>query len=302
MDKITFKEETCKGALNKLKRKIPYGWDLNIYRGCQHGCKYCYAIYSHKYLDSSDFFRDIHVKTNIVDELEKELKKNSWKKEIINIGGVTDSYQPAEDKYKFMPEILKLLIKYKTPAIISTKSKLILRDYDLIDELSRITYVNVAETITTMDEYIRKRIEPFGATSLERFEVLKQFRKTNASTGLHVMPIIPYITDSYENFDSMFKIASDCKVDYVLPGTLYLRGDTRTVFFNFIKKEFINLHEPLQSLYKTGGASKEYKNKLYVIVNELRNKYNLSSSYTHPMKEKLNQSENIQLSMFDKIE
>gem|GEM_PF-3853937 len=89
---------------------MPYRWDLNIYRGCQHGCKYCYAVYSHKYLDSVDFFTDIHIKTNIVDELEKELRNNSWKREVVNIGGITDSYQPVEDKYKLMPEILKLFI------------------------------------------------------------------------------------------------------------------------------------------------------------------------------------------------
>lgn len=302
MNKITYKEELCKGALTKLKRKIPYGWDLNIYRGCQHSCKYCYAMYSHKYLDSLDFFTDIRIKTNIVDELEKELRSNAWKREIINIGGVTDSYQPIEAKYKLMPEILKLLIKYKTPAIISTKSKLILRDYDLIDQLSRITYVNVAETITTMDENIRKKTEPFGATSLERFEILREFGKTNASTGLHLMPIIPYITDNYENFDAMFKLAKECDVNYVLPGTLYLRGITRGEFFNFIKEEFSDLYEPLQELYQKGGASKEYKDKLYLMVNDLRNKYDLSSSYTKPMKDKLNQSANIQLSLFEKGE
>ncbi|BDB01272.1 SPL family radical SAM protein [Clostridium botulinum] len=300
MDKIIFKEETCKSALTRLKRRIPYGWDLNIYRGCQHGCKYCYAVYSHKYLESVNFFTDIHIKTNIVDELEKELRNNSWKREVVNIGGVTDSYQPAEDKYELMPEILKLFIKYKTPAIISTKSKLILRDYDLIDELSRITYVNIAETITTMDENVRRKIEPFGATSLERFEALKEFRKTNASTGLHVMPIIPYITDSYENFHNMFNMASNCKVNYVLPGTLYLRGDTRRLFFNFIKEEYTHLYEKLQALYSKGGASKEYKEKLYLVVNELRDKYNLSSSYTKAMKEKMNTEENIQISLFDK--
>ncbi|MBU5298769.1 radical SAM protein [Clostridium sporogenes] len=299
-NEIIFKEETCKSALTRLKRKMPYGWDLNIYRGCQHGCKYCYAVYSHKYLDSIDFFTDIHIKTNIVDELEKELRNNSWKREVVNIGGVTDSYQPVEAKYKLMPEILKLFIKYKTPAIISTKSKLILRDYDLIDELSRITYVNIAETITTMDESVRRKIEPFGATSLERFEVLKEFGKTNASTGLHVMPIIPYITDSYENFHSMFKMASDCKVNYVLPGTLYLRGDTREIFFNFIKEEYTHLYEKLQVLYRKGGASKEYKEKLYLVVNELRDEYNLSSSYTKAMKEKMNNQGNIQISLFDK--
>jgi DNA repair photolyase len=287
MAKVTFKEDIAKSALTQLKRKIPYGWDLNIYRGCQHGCKYCYAMYSHKYLDSDDFFNEIHVKTNIVDELEKELSSSTWKREIVNIGGVTDSYQPAEAYYKLMPEILKLLIKYKTPAIISTKSKLVMRDYDLIDELSKITYINVAATITCMDEEIRCKIEPGGATSLERFEILKEFRKTNASTGLHLMPIIPYITDNEENFERMFNMASQCNVHYVLPGTLYLRGCTKPYFLNFIKEEFPNEYEKLIALYKTGGAGKEYKNELYEKVNRLRNKYGLSSSYSKPIKEKL---------------
>ncbi len=289
MGKVTFKEDTAKSALTELKRKIPYGWDLNIYRGCQHGCKYCYAMYSHKYLESDDFFSEIHIKTNIVDELEKELCSSSWKREIINIGGVTDSYQPAEAHYKLMPDILKLLIKYKTPAIISTKSKLVMRDYDLIDELSRITYINVAATITCMDEAIRCKIEPGGATSLERFEILKEFRKTNASTGLHLMPIIPYITDNEENFDKMFALASQCNVHYVLPGTMYLRGCTKPYFLNFVKNEFPDKYESLIKLYKTGGAGTEYKNSLYEMVNRLRNKYGLSSSYSKPIKEKLRQ-------------
>lgn len=287
MSKVTFKEDTVKSALTKLKRKVPYGWDLNIYRGCQHGCKYCYAMYSHKYLDSKDFFSDIHIKTNIIDELEKELRSEKWNREIINIGGVTDSYQPAEVKYKLMPDILKLLIKYKTPAIISTKSKLVLRDYDLIDELSKITYINIATSITTMNEAVRSKIEPGGSTSLERFEVLKEFRKTNASTGVHLMPIIPYITDNEQNMDSIFKMASECNTHYVLSGTLYLRGCTRTYFLNFIEKEFPEEKERINSLYKTGGADKGYKNELYEMVNRIRDKYKVSNSYTKVMKEKI---------------
>lgn len=287
MSDIKYKEISCETAMNHLKRRMPYSWDLNIYRGCEHGCKYCYAIYSHEYLGSDNYFGDIYVKTNIVEQLEKQLCDLKWKREIVNIGGVTDSYQAAEEHYRFMPEILKLLIKYKTPAIISTKSDLILRDYDLIDELSRITYINVAATVTTMDENIRKLIEPGGVESDRRFKMLKIFRKTNASVGLHVMPIIPYLTDSFENFDLLFSSAKDSGVHYVLPGTLYLRGKTRTVFFEFIKKEFPNLYNDLSILYKSGGADKEYKNSLYKTVNELRDKYNLSSSYTKPMKEKL---------------
>jgi len=287
VSKPVCREICCESALNKLKRKIPYGWDLNIYRGCEHSCKYCYAIYSHKYLKDEDYFGSIYVKTNIVEKLEKELSSPNWKREIINIGGVTDSYQPAEAQYKMMPEILKLLIKYRTPAIISTKSDLILRDYDLIDELSHVTYINVAATITTTDEKIRTLVESGGCDYKRRFGVLKTFRQTNASTGLHVMPIIPMLTDNYENLDSLFHHAKECNVHYVLTGTLYLRGKTRSVFYDFIRKEFPEHYEILSELYKTGGASKEYKDSLYKAVNSLRMKYGLSSGYSKPMKEKL---------------
>jgi len=297
-----YKEMTCSIALNKLKRKIPFAWDLNIYRGCEHGCKYCYAMYSHQYLDSEQYFDDIYIKINIVEQLEKQLSSPSWKREVVNIGGVTDSYQPIEAQYKLMPDILRLMIKYKTPCIISTKSDLVLRDYDLIAELAKITYVNVASTITSMNEEIRRKIEPNGVDSLKRFAMLKEFAKTNASKGLHFMPIIPYLTDGRDNVDALYSHAKDCQVDYVLPGTLYLRGKTRGVFFEFIKQEFPNLYEPLQALYKTGGAGKEYKDKLYMMVNELKAKYMLSGSYSKLMKEKLNQSDNCQLSFFDKIE
>ena len=293
-----YKEMTCSVACHKLKRKIPFTWDLNIYRGCEHGCKYCYATYSHRYLDSEQYFDDIYIKTNIAEQLEKQLSRPSWKREVVNIGGVTDSYQLIEAQCKLMPDILRLMIKYRTPCIISTKSDLILRDYDLIAELANNNYVNVAATITCVDENIRRLIEPNGAESIKRFAMLKEFAKTNASTGLHLMPIIPFITDGYENIDALYSNAADCDVDYVLPGVLYLRGKTRGVFFDFVRQELPHFYEPLQALYKTGGAGKEYKDKLYITVNELKDKYNLSSSYSKPMKEKLNQFSSKQLSLF----
>lgn len=295
---VKFTEIPCKTALNKLSRKIPFGWDLNIYRGCQHGCKYCYAIYSHDYLNDNNYFGNVYVKTNIIDVLEQELKRKSWKREVVNIGGVTDSYQPCETDYKIMPEVLKLLIRYKTPAIISTKSDLILRDYDLIDQLSKITYINIAATITTTNEKIRKSIEPDSCESSKRFEMLKVFRKTNASVGLHVMPIIPFITDGYENLESICSQAQQANVHYMLPGTLYLRGKTRNYFFKFIETQFPEAYKDLKMLYKTGGATKEYKEHLYKMVNELRDKYKLSSSYSKPMKEKMH-LENKQYTLFN---
>ena len=116
--KIIYREINCKSAINKIKNKFGFCNDLNIYRGCLHKCYYCYAVYSHKYINSRDFFNEIFVKKNIAEVLEKELSSKSWKRETINLGSVTDSYQKAEEDYKIMPDILKLLIKYKTPMCI----------------------------------------------------------------------------------------------------------------------------------------------------------------------------------------
>jgi len=282
-----YNEVEAKSALHKLKRKIPYGWDLNLYRGCSHNCVYCYAVSSHQYLDCKDFSGEILVKTNIAEVLEKELRSPGWNREVINIGGVTDSYQSAEKHYRLMPQVLKLLIKYKTPAIISSKSDLILRDYDLIDQLSRLTYINVAQTITSLDEKVREKIEPGAMPSAIRFEVLKEFRKTNASLGLHVMPIIPYLTDHRENLQELCRRGGAVKVDYLLPGTLYLRGKARSRFFDFIQNEYPELADQFRMLYKTGSAGKPYKEAMYKVLNSFRDKYNLSGSYMKPMKEKM---------------
>ena len=280
-------EAECKSALHELKRKIPYGWDLNIYRGCQHACQYCYAMYSHQYTGTEDFFNDIHVKTNIHEILEKELAASSWKREIVNIGGVTDAYQQAEATYQLMPDILKLMIKYKTPIIISSKSDLILRDFDLIASLSRVACVNIAQTITCMQEETRQLIEPGSSPSEQRFAVLKEFKKTNACTGLHFMPIIPTITDSEDNIEELFASAEAAGVDYALPGTLYLRGTTRKHFLEFIRTDFPDHYEQMLSIYQKGGADKTYKDTLYERVNRLRAKYNLSSSYMQPLRKKI---------------
>ena len=292
------KEITAKVALNRLRKKLPYSWDLNIYRGCIHGCKYCFARYSHQYLkeNSDNFFSDVFVKTNIAEVLDRELSSKNWKKEIINIGGVTDSYQALEKKYKIMRKVLKVILKHKNPIIISTKSDLILRDFDLISELSQVACVNIACTITTKDEKIRQKIEPQACSTEKRFKVLEQFKKTGASVGIHVMPVIPFITDNKENLESIFQYASHIEVDYLLPGTLYLRGDTRKYFLQFIKNEFPEIYGKYLYLYRQGGANRLYKNKLYKMINNLRKKYQVSSNYMKPLQERMKKFKTGQLS------
>jgi DNA repair photolyase len=274
-----YKEVAVKTALHKITSNyLPYKWDLNIYRGCSHKCHYCFATYSHQYLQEDNFFGNIYIKTNIAEALEKKLASKKWAKDIINIGGVTDSYQKAEEKYQLMPKIWQLLIKYRNPAIISTKSKLILRDIDIINKLSQLVNINIAATIITTDENIRKKTEPGASSINDRFALIKEFKKkTNCSVGIHTMPIIPKLTDSKENLEAIFARAKEANADYLITGILNLYSQTKITFFEFILKNYPELKDYLAELYTSAFVRKEYSNNLYKIISSLRKKYQMPS-------------------------
>lgn len=291
---------TCKSAMNRINsRYLPFHWDLNLYRGCAHCCQYCYALYTHDYMEDHRFFDTIYIKQNIADRLAVELAKPQWKREVVNVGGITDSYQPIEAEMQLMPDILKLLIQYKTPCIISTKSDLILRDFDLLNQLSRIAYVNVAATITTTDETLRKKLEPGGVPSDRRFAMLKAFAKTKVHTGLHAMPIIPLLTDSNENLENLFSGGAEAKADYILPGLLNLKGKTREHFLEFFHMEFPEKMDAFLNLYGRGGLDKAYKKSFYQKLSKINEKYRLTMGHRLPKSiQQVSDDDGQQLSLF----
>ena len=269
----------CTTALHKIEKKFPYPWDLNIYRGCSHRCQYCFAQYTHAYIGRQDYFGEIYWKENIAELLEKELRSPSWKQEVINLGGVTDSYQPAEKYCRIMPDILKVMIRYKNPVVISTKSDLILRDYDLFDQLSRVAHVNIAVTVTTMEERIREKIEPEAAPSWKRLEVLKTFRQTKASTGLHMMPLIPYLTDTEENLRSVLEAGRSCQADYVILSLLNLKGKTKSNFFQFLERTYPELFPKIGTLYRGAYPPKAYADSFFQLAHRLQKEYHFSHDW-----------------------
>ena len=271
----------AQSALNKLnKRGLPYQYDLNLYRGCVHNCAYCYARKSYKYIKKEENFANtIHYKTNIVEKLEHEFKRNDYSKEIINIGGVCDSYQYIERDLKLMPDILNLFIKHKVPCIISTKSDLILRDIELIDKLAHYTYVNIAFSITSNNEAVSKIVEPYAAMPKNRINAITEISKTKASTGFHFFPILPYLSDSDDCLEYMVKSASESKATYMMCALLYLTGSGRVNYMKMIEEKYPNLLQKYLSLYKKGSANKEYKTIIHNKLKKLRTKYNVSSNY-----------------------
>ena len=264
-----------KSALHPNKHKMPCAWDLNIYRGCEHGCRYCYAIYSHSYLNDDCFFDRVYYKSNVAKILEKQFSSKSWKHEAVNIGGVTDSYQPIEEKLKIMPEILKILIKYKTPAILATKSDLVLRDIGYLKELSEVADVKVSLTITTIDESLQKHLEPNAVSPSRRIEALRVLRKEGIPAGITLMPVIPYLTDSYENLDSIYSEASKVSTEHIRPNVLYLIGKTKTNFLNFLRTYDYQIYEKIKNLYRTDYPSQQYMKELNLKINSLKNKHNI---------------------------
>lgn len=297
---IKVHEIECKSAFRKLKKRIgPYQHDMNIYRGCEHRCAYCYALYSQRYMDQSDFYHDVFVKRNIATVLEKQLASPHWTRQLISIGSVCDSYQPIEQELQMMRDVLPLMIRYRTPCIISTKSDLILRDLDLIKQLSEVTYVNIAATITTLDEPTASIIESGAVSPKQRAEMLRIFKQeTKASTGMHVMPMLPYISDDDASFHALLACAKDIEVDYATFGPLNLIGETKRSYFSMLQKHYPHLVQSYQTLFQKGKIDSAYISDVYRRLSPIRKEYGISGDYMIKAREHFQKQTVEQLSLW----
>jgi DNA repair photolyase len=276
---MTIKEITCRTALHYHDREFASNWDLNIYRGCGHRCIYCFAQYSHKYLDTDRFFDDIFVKTNIAETLHADFSKKSWNGDPINICGVTDGYQPIEAEYRLMPKIIEIFIRHKNPMIITTKSVLLLRDIDLLDELNKVAGVSVQVSVSAVDESIREKIEPFAPPTVDRLNMIGELRKRGISAGVLMMPIIPHLTDNNENLDEIFGLAKNNGAERIIPQVLHLRGNTKNVFFNCLHDLFPELEQKIKPFYKGAYVHKDYIETFRQKISLLRKKHDFYNEH-----------------------
>jgi len=265
-------ESPCKTALYRHNTKwLPFNYDINVYRGCSHG-----------YIGDDNFFGSIHAKTNIAEVLRRELPRFS--REVVNLGGVTDSYQHAEHETKLMPGVLKLLADYRVPAILSTKSPLILRDTELFQRIDHEAGAMAALTVTTMDARIAALIEPGSAPPAARMAAVKELKKAGLTCGVHLMPFIPLLTDNPESLEAVFAAARDADADYVLVSGLNLRGATREGFFDAIRQRFTALYKDMITLYGDKAAWRSAREKAFEVVQRLRAKYRMPSYITLKIK------------------
>lgn len=177
---------------------VPFTFSLNPYRGCEHGCIYCYARPSHEYLGFSsglDFETKIMVKTDAPELLAREFRKASWKPQTVALCGNTDCYQPVERRLGITRRCLGVFLEFRNPVGVITKNALILRDLDLLGELARLRLAAVTISITTLDRHLASRLEPRTAAPAKRLEAIERLTAAGVPVSVLVAPVIPGLTD-----------------------------------------------------------------------------------------------------------
>ncbi|MGB8319482.1 MAG: PA0069 family radical SAM protein, partial [Ignavibacteriaceae bacterium] len=218
---------------------IDFDYSFNPYRGCEHGCIYCYARPSHEFLGFSsglDFETKIMIKDDAPKLLESEFKKKSYKPDIIIFSGNTDCYQPIESKLKLTRKALEVCLKYRNPVGLITKNALVLRDLDIIKELSKKDLISVTITITSLDKSLISKMEPRTSVPAKRLETIQKLAENNIPVGVNIAPVIPGLND--EEIPLILKAASEMGAEYAGFILLRLPYSVKDLFVNWLNSEF----------------------------------------------------------------
>src|ERR1041385_2649970 len=239
-DEARYQEVTCRSALNPVKG-MPFNWTLNPYRGCTHGCHYCFARrYQTQFeLGPGDEFSSlIFVKINFADVLRRELDKPSWAREQVALGTATDPYQPIEGHYKLTRRVLEALIAGRTPVGIVTKGPMVVRDRELLAELSRVASCTVCVSVPTVDEDAWRALEPGTAHPLQRLRAVKELADAGIRVGGLMNPIVPGISSRPSILERTVKAIADHGAGSVSCNVMFLEDGTRDHFMRFLAREY----------------------------------------------------------------
>jgi DNA repair photolyase len=255
---IRFHEVRAKSALSRVPQpgRLPFEWTVNPYRGCSHACAYCFARPTHEYLDlnaGEDFDREIIVKVNVPEVLRAELARPSWKRERVALGTNTDPYQWVEGRYRLMRGIWEALRDAANPCSILTKSPLVLRDLDLLLEIAARTQVSACLSVPTLEEKAWRATEPHTPSPRARLEAVAELNRAGIPTGILIAPLMPGINDQPEQVAKIVELAGEAGATYISGQPLFLRGSTRTVFFEWLRGHRPDLVARYEQLYARGA-------------------------------------------------
>jgi DNA repair photolyase len=238
--KTSFIEVSPKTIVNPVKSPdVGMDYSLNPYQGCEHGCAYCYARNSHEYWGYSagvDFETKIMVKRNAAELLAKKFESKNWKVKPISLSGNTDCYQPVEKKLKITRSLLEVFLRYKHPVGLISKNALLLRDLDILKELNSMGLVKVYLSITTLDEGLRRVLEPRTSTISKRLKAVEQLIREGIPTGVMMAPIIPGL-NSHEILP-LAKAVSEAGAQRLGYTAVRLNGQIKGIFAEWVERHF----------------------------------------------------------------
>jgi DNA repair photolyase len=237
---------------------IGFDRSINSYRGCEHGCSYCFARPTHAYLGHSaglEFERDIYVKTNAVETLRRELADKRYRPKPIAMGTNTDPYQPAERKHRLTRGILEVMLETRHPVTITTKSALVVRDLDLLQPLAEQHLVRVALSITSMDHILSRKMEPRASTPEKRLEAVRLLSEAGVPVTVMAAPMIPAVNDmELERILDAAAAQGARDANVVL---LRLPGEVRDIFREWLLRHFPDRVSHVMSLVRDARGGKD---------------------------------------------
>jgi len=284
-----------KSILNRCdSQRVPFEWTINPYRGCEFACKYCYARYTHEYmeLDGSEFEKKIYVKKDAAPLLAYDIsRKYSYASERsggerpdhIAIGTATDPYQPAEREHGVTRACLEELAKREGLSIsVITKSNQIVRDIDLFKKIAEHSELSLNITITTLRPKLARLLEPRAPRPDLRLAAVRQLHEAGLAVGVSAAPLIPGITDREGDLEAVAEAAKEAGAQWFWSGVLFLMPSSAKQFLPFVREKFPRLAKQYEDWYrKNGYAPEEYRRKAAERVARIRQKYGFNPRPQH---------------------
>jgi DNA repair photolyase len=276
-----------KSILNHCEStRVPFSWTVNPYRGCEFGCQYCYARYTHEYmeLDGQDFEKKIYVKQDAGPLAARDLGREKVQGEHIAIGTATDPYQPAEGEFGATRAILEQMAARSGLSIsITTKSDQVLRDVDLLRRISERSAVSVNLSITTLRTRLARILEPRAPRPDLRLRAVQELRRAGIAAGVFAMPVLPGITDREEDLDALARAARDAGAQWFTASVLFLMPSAQKQFLPFLDAKFPKLARRYREWFSRAAYAPEtYRQEISTRVAALRKKYGLGARPLDP--------------------
>jgi DNA repair photolyase len=290
----------ARSLLNRCtSARMPFTWTINPYRGCEFACKYCYARYTHEFMEMRDgleFEQKIFVKQHAADLLRQELR-HVKPGESISIGTATDPYQPAERRFEVTRGILEEFARHRGLEIgIVTKSDMVVRDAALLVEISRHNKLFVNLTVTTLNVELARILEPRAPRPDLRLGAVRQLIEAGVHAGVICAPVLPEITDAPRDLESLVKATKEAKGEYIFANPLFLKPCSAAIFLPFLEANFPKLVESYRQRFASNAfLSTAYRKRLSQLMARLREKYGIRNDYdryakrAHPVAEAANQ-------------